>query len=161
TEPVYTSLSNSTNGDFSYGRAPHLHPLEEAPMAAPRWLARFNRRVTNHITGPVAPHLPGFGVVLHSGRTTHRRYRTPVNVLRRPSGFVVALTYGRDSSWVRNVLANGGRELVTRGRTWRLTQPHLVHDERHRFVPAPARLVLSLIHADDFLELSRSDAATN
>ncbi|HVC32388.1 MAG TPA: nitroreductase family deazaflavin-dependent oxidoreductase, partial [Chloroflexota bacterium] len=29
-------------------------------MVLPRWLARFNRRVTNRVTRPVAAYLPGF-----------------------------------------------------------------------------------------------------
>src|SRR5437588_761035 len=112
------------------------------PMPAPHWLARFNKRVTNHLTLPLAWRLPGFGVVVHRGRTTQRPYRTPVNVFRRRGGFVVALTYGADSQWVRNVLAAGGCTLVTCGRIWRLTQPRVIHDPEHRVVPAPVRPVL-------------------
>ena len=55
-------------------------------MPLPRWLARFNRRVTNRLFGPVAPRLPGFGVVVHTGRKTHRPYRTPMNVFRCADG---------------------------------------------------------------------------
>ena len=39
-------------------------------MPAPRWLARFNLQVTNHLLGPLARRLPGWGVVLHIGRKT-------------------------------------------------------------------------------------------
>ena len=55
-------------------------------MAAPQWLARFNKHVTNRITGPLAPNLPGFGVVIHPGRKSQRTYRTPVNVFPRAGG---------------------------------------------------------------------------
>lgn len=126
-------------------------------MPAPRWLARANRRVTNRLLAPLVRHLPGFGVVLHTGRTTGRQYRTPVNVFRRADGFVIALVYGRDSQWVRNVLANGGCALETRGRTWRLTRPHLFHDERRRAVPWLVRLPLGLLRVEDFLELRMDD----
>jgi hypothetical protein len=47
-----------------------------------RHVARFNPRVTNRITRPLARWLPGFGVVEHAGRRSGRRYRTPVNVFR-------------------------------------------------------------------------------
>ncbi|HLZ26758.1 MAG TPA: nitroreductase family deazaflavin-dependent oxidoreductase [Chloroflexota bacterium] len=123
-------------------------------MPAPRWMARFNRQVTNRVTRPLAPYLPGFGVVVHTGRQSGRQYRTPVNVFARRDGFVIALTYGPDSQWVRNVLASGGCTLETRGRRWRLTGPRLVHDERLQAVPPPVRVVLGLLHADDFLDLS-------
>lgn len=123
-------------------------------MAAPRWLARFNRRVTNRITGRVAAHLPGFVVVVHTGRKTHHRYRTPVNVFRRADGYVIALAYGANAQWVRNVLASGRCVLETRGHTWLLTRLRLFHDERRRFVPAPVRLLLSARNVADFLALT-------
>src|SRR5215211_6173089 len=115
-------------------------------MPAPRWLARFNERVTNHITGPVAPRLPFFGVVVHVGRKSGQQYRTPVNVFAAADGFVIALTYGKDSHWVQNVLAAGGCRLETRGRAWRLTNPRLVHDPRHRSVPALVGAVLGVLN---------------
>ena len=89
-------------------------------MPAPRWLARINLHVTNRLLGPLATRLPGMAVVMHLGRKTHRRYRTPVLVFRRGSRLIIALTYGRESQWVRNVLAEGGCELETEGRIIRL-----------------------------------------
>src|SRR5262245_54126937 len=78
--------------------------MEGYVMPAPRWLARFNQRVSNRIIGPVAPRLPGLGVVVHRGRKSHQQYRTPVNVFAADGRVVVALTYGKDSNWVQNVL---------------------------------------------------------
>jgi deazaflavin-dependent oxidoreductase (nitroreductase family) len=125
-------------------------------MPAPRWLARLNQHVTNRITGPVAPRLPGFGVVVHVGRKTHRQHRTPVNVFRADDGFVVALTYGKNSNWVQNVLNAGGCRLETGGRSWRLTNPRLFHDPQHRLVPPPVGVILGLLNVDDFLRLDRA-----
>jgi deazaflavin-dependent oxidoreductase (nitroreductase family) len=123
-------------------------------MPAPRWLARFNRRVTNRFLGRMATRLPGFGVVVHEGRKSGRQYRTPVNVFRRGDGYVIALTYGPGAEWVRNVLASGGCALETRGRTVRLTRPRLFHDEQRRAVPAAVRMVLGLAQVSHFLELA-------
>ena len=130
-------------------------------MPLPRWLARFNRRVTNPLLGPLALRLPGFGVVVHTGRRTHRPYRTPVNVFRRADGYVIALTYGPEAEWVRNVLASGGCTLETRGQTLRLAQPRVFRDERRRSVPLPVRLVLGVVGVADFLELRREDRAAD
>jgi deazaflavin-dependent oxidoreductase (nitroreductase family) len=123
-------------------------------MPLPRWLARFNRHATNRVLGPLAMHLPYFGVVVHTGRKTHRQYRTPVNVFPRPGGYVIVLTYGPGSDWVRNVLAAGGCALETRGRTVRLTRPRLYHDERRRAVPAFVRVVGRLGRVAHFLDLT-------
>lgn len=94
-------------------------------MPLPRWLARANRRVTNRILGPLAANLPGFGIVVHTGRKTGRTYRTPVLAFRRDSRYTVALTYGAGSDWVQNVLARGGCTLESRGRATRLTTPRV------------------------------------
>lgn len=124
-------------------------------MPLPKRLARFNRVVTNRVTYPIARTVPGFGVVLHTGRRSGRTYRTPVNAFRTPAGYVIALTYGADSDWLKNVLAAGGCELLTRGRSVPLAEPRLVHTERPAPVPAVVRVVLRLIDVEDYLELTR------
>ena len=121
-------------------------------MPFPRWLARFNLHVTNRVLGPLASYAPGMAVVVHTGRKSNRRFRTPVLVFRRGDRFVIALTYGRESEWVQNVLAQGGCDLEVMGRTLRLTRPNILHDEHRRCVPAVVGLVLGLIDVSDFLE---------
>jgi deazaflavin-dependent oxidoreductase (nitroreductase family) len=116
-------------------------------------MAWFNRRVTNRITRPLARRLPGFGVVEHVGRRSRHRYRTPVNVFRAGTSYVIALTYGVESDWVKNVLAAGGCDFVTRGHRHRLTAPAIIHDERRRLVPPPVRPVLRLLRVGHFLRL--------
>lgn len=121
-------------------------------MPLPRWLARFNLHVTNPILSPLARNLPGWGIVGHIGRKTHREYHTPVRVFRDGDRFIIALTYGPQSQWVRNVLAQGGCTLETQRRTLRLSNPRLLHDEARRAVPAPIRPILAAINVSDFLE---------
>ncbi|HEX6337618.1 MAG TPA: nitroreductase family deazaflavin-dependent oxidoreductase [Jiangellaceae bacterium] len=130
-------------------------------MPAPRWLARANRVGLNRILRLIAPWAPGFGVVIHRGRRSGRTYRTPVNVFRRKAGFVIALTYGRDSDWVKNVLAAGGCELQTRRRRHELASPRLYRDESRRDMPAPVRLALGAIRVYDFvaLDIARGPAS--
>jgi deazaflavin-dependent oxidoreductase (nitroreductase family) len=125
-------------------------------MPLSRRVARFNKHVTNRVTGPFAGSLPGFAVVTHAGRRSGTTYRTPVNVFRDGNRYVFALTYGPDADWVRNVVAAGGCELRTRGRTVRLVEPELFNDPKRRPVPIPARWILGLIHVDEFLALRRA-----
>jgi deazaflavin-dependent oxidoreductase (nitroreductase family) len=124
--------------------------------ALARTIARFNKHFTNRVTRPLAPHLPTFGVVFHAGRTSGRRYETPVNVFRRGDGFVIALTYGTQSDWVQNVLAARGCELVTRGTRYRLTDPQIEHDDSRRLAPLPTRPILRLLGAADFMRLRQA-----
>jgi deazaflavin-dependent oxidoreductase (nitroreductase family) len=129
-------------------------------MPAPWWLARFNKRLTNHLTSPFATRLPGFGIVVHRGRKSGQLYRTPVNVFARPGVYAMALTYGPDSQWVRNVLASDGCGLITRGHRVDLTNPRLRHDTRRRGLPAPVRFILGLMNVSDFLELDATTTST-
>lgn len=121
-----------------------------------RWVAAFNLRVTNRITGPFADRLPGFGIITHVGRKSGRRYHTPVNVFRMPTGFLVALTYGPEAEWVKNVVAAGGCALRTRGRDYQLSNPVVEHDPARRQFPAVVRTILGIIGANDFLTMSFS-----
>ena len=121
-----------------------------------RWVAAFNLAVTNRITSRFANRLPGFGILTHVGRKSGRVYRTPVNVFRAPEGFLIALTYGRDSEWVKNVLSAGGCQLETRRLVYQLSAPTIVHDPTRRRFPLPVRMILGIIGANDFMQLSTS-----
>ena len=127
-------------------------------MPLPRRLAKFNRVVTNRVLGPLAHYLPGFAVVSHVGRRSGRTYRTPVNLYRRGDGFVIALVYGADSQWVRNVLAAGGAEVETRGRRVRLVGPEVLRDPARSLVPRPVGVALRVVNVDEFMLLERADA---
>lgn len=124
-------------------------------MVIPRSVARFNRVVTNRISALVAGWLPGFGIVEHEGRRSGRVYRTPVNVFGTRDGYVIALTYGPDTDWIKNVLAAGGCALHVRGQRVRLTAPRIVHDADRRSAPPVVRQVLAVLDVTEFLHFVR------
>lgn len=119
-----------------------------------RWLAKINIVLTNRITSLFAGWLPGFGILTHVGRKSGKVYRTPVNVFRASNGFIIALTYSSQSEWVKNVLAAGGCELRTSGKRYQLSSPHVVHDPTRQRFPIPVRMVLRVVGADEYMELS-------
>ena len=127
-------------------------------MPIPRAVGRWNKAGLNRITRHIAPWMPGFGVVIHSGRRSGRCYRTPVNVFPAADGYVFALTYGPDTDWVKNVLAAGGCELQTRGRTIRLTSPRIYRDEDRRGIRPVEREVLRALNVADFLSAKPAPA---
>lgn len=129
-------------------------------MPIPRTVRRWNKVGLNRVTKRIAPWMPGFGVVVHRGRRSGRRYQTPVNVFPAEDGYVFALTYGPDTDWVKNVLAAGGCELQTRGHAIRLVSPHLFHDESRRGIRPVERQVLRIIGVADFLSLKTAPAAS-
>jgi deazaflavin-dependent oxidoreductase (nitroreductase family) len=130
-------------------------------MPLPKRLARFNRVVTNPIVRHVAGRLPGFAIVTHRGRRSGRVYRTPVNVFHSGERYVLALTYGRDSQWVRNVLAAGEADVETRGERVHLVDPKVIHDPSRALVPAPVRPILHAVNVSDFMVLRRRERQPN
>jgi deazaflavin-dependent oxidoreductase (nitroreductase family) len=129
--------------------------LRHAPSVGTRLrvLAPLTTHVFNPVTGLVAGRLPGFGVLTHTGRSSGRRYRTPLLVLQRGDDYVIALWYGADSHWVKNVLAAGSCELETRGRSVRLAEPRLSTDPARRVLPLPLRWAGAVVGVTDFLRL--------
>ena len=71
--------------------------------------------MTNRLTARLATRLPGCGVIVHTGRKTHRPYHTSINIFQRAGKYIVALTYGPEADWVRNVLASGRCTVETHG----------------------------------------------
>ncbi len=120
-------------------------------MPIPRAIGRLNRVGLNRLTRHLAPHLPGFGLIEHRGRRSGRTYTTPINVFRTDSGYLVALTYGHDTDWLRNLRAAGEGVVVSRGRRVRVTDPHLHRDRAMPGIPPVPRLILRLLGVDEFL----------
>jgi deazaflavin-dependent oxidoreductase (nitroreductase family) len=91
----------------------------------PRVVARVNRRVTNPIQMRWAPYLPPWAVIEHVGRRSGRQYATPVIATVDHSTLYVAVLYGEESDWVKNVLSAAGGTVRRAGRRFRLTDPEV------------------------------------
>jgi deazaflavin-dependent oxidoreductase (nitroreductase family) len=98
-------------------------------MKASRRLARFNKAVTNRVQGVYAWIVPPWAVILHRGRRSGRAYRTPVLAFRQDRTVIVALLYGEESDWLRNLRGAGGGLIVRAGRTYELDGPRVVETD--------------------------------
>jgi deazaflavin-dependent oxidoreductase (nitroreductase family) len=94
-------------------------------MKLSRGAARFNRLVTNRIQGLYAWLLPPWAVILHRGRRSGRHYRTPLFAFRRDRTLIIALLYGQESDWLRNLRAGGG-QVIRAGRTFIVRPPEVI-----------------------------------
>src|SRR3954454_13974329 len=92
-------------------------------MPIPMWVTRVNRRVTNPLMGLFSDHVPPLATLHHVGRRSGRRFRTPILAFTTARGVVVALTYGPDVQWLRNIDAGGEARLVRRGQVLVLADP--------------------------------------
>jgi deazaflavin-dependent oxidoreductase (nitroreductase family) len=117
----------------------------------------FMRRFTTHLLNPGTllffGRLPGCGILTHIGRTSGRRYRVPIFVLRRRDDYVFALTYGSESHWVKNILAEGGSDMRVRGRDLRLVEPEVFVDKTRRLMPLLYRLAGRAVLVTEFLSM--------
>lgn len=88
---------------------------------------RFNRAVFNPQQMKTAG-TPGAyaSVIRHAGRTSGRIYETPVGAVPTDDGFVIALPYGTQADWLKNVLAAGSATVVNEGCTYDVAQPEIV-----------------------------------
>lgn len=123
-------------------------------------LRRFNRNITTPLllrAADLNPSLPSPAIVGHVGRTSGRAYRTPVTAAPVADGFVIALPYGREVDWCRNLVAAGGGTLRHHGATVRVTDPvYLDRAEALAAVDGPLREVWSRLGLTDYLRLTRA-----
>jgi deazaflavin-dependent oxidoreductase (nitroreductase family) len=123
----------------------------------PRAIARLNRRVTNRLMSPLAGRVPPIVTVVHEGRESGRTYRTPVWAFRTGDGWVMALTYGPDTEWAKNVQASGRCTVEAPGGTIHVTEvQRLRGDEGRRLMPAPLRPAMRVMGVTDYLKVTSS-----
>jgi deazaflavin-dependent oxidoreductase (nitroreductase family) len=125
-------------------------------MKLSRRVARFNATVNNRLQGTYAWLTPPWAVIRHRGRRSGRTYRTPVLAFRRGSTLIIALLYGEESDWLRNLQAGGG-QVVRGGRMFAIADAPRVVDTAAAVelskLPAPARAYCRLADKQVLLEI--------
>ena len=91
-------------------------------MPLPRWLAHINKRVFN----PVEVRRGARPVLIHTGRSSRKTYRTPLDAHALPDGYLFIPLYGPRTDWVKNVLAAQAARLSIDGHEIELQSPRLV-----------------------------------
>lgn len=124
-------------------------------MPLPRWVTRTNKHVLNPVMLRVATGIGPMAVVRHTGRRTGRERRTPVFAFAYRDGaqvrIVLALTYGPDVDWVRNVEAAGSFVLERRGEEYAVDDLRRVTGEDGlRLLPGWVAAVLRRTDVDEF-----------
>jgi len=128
---------------------------EAKPPTPPlAFIKPFTTRVFNRFSRHFAGWLPGFGIIEHTGRKSGTAYRTPMNVFRDGSEWIFALTYGSDVQWLKNVIAAGECQLVTRRKRIELVNPRVFVDPKRRVMPFPVRQFLGLMRVTEFVRMS-------
>ena len=97
-------------------------------MPLPRWLAQLNKRTFNkmEIKRGNRP------VLSHVGRSSGKAYETPLDAHAVEGGYIFIANYGRDSDWVKNILAAGTAALRVDGDEVALVSPRMVPKDEAR-----------------------------
>jgi len=122
---------------------------------------RFNRAFMNPHQMKTAG-TPGAyaSVIRHVGRKTGRSYGTPMEAFATDDGFVIALPYGPDTDWIKNVLAKGSATIVNEGDTWLIDQPRIVPTAiAAPYLPAKEQRGLRRFAVDQCLQVRRAAPA--
>ena len=106
---------------------PDLMPTTGPPSRLAR-VTRALARATAPLSRPLAGHrlFPLYALIRHRGRRSGRDYTIPVAVRATPDAFVIALPWGAETQWVRNVIAAGGCALRWRGEEHTAVDPTII-----------------------------------
>lgn len=123
-------------------------------MPAPLSLTPYVKRFAN----PVLVNLAGRGWFVeleHVGRRSGTAHRTPLLAFRQDDTMTVALTYGPDVQWLKNLRAAAGGRMHWRDKMLYLGAPRdLATEDGIARMPQPVRAVLEVTAlATDFVEL--------
>ena len=123
-------------------------------MPAPLSITPYVKRFAN----PVLVNLAGRGWFVeleHIGRKSGTAHRTPLLAFRHDDTMTIALTYGPDVQWLKNLRAAGGGRMHWRGKMLLLGPPHdLATEDGIARMPQPIRSVLDVTGlATEFVEL--------
>jgi deazaflavin-dependent oxidoreductase (nitroreductase family) len=123
-------------------------------------IRRFNRSMTNPRVMRTAGSAGDRNAVIeHVGRKSGRVYSTPVTVAPSNTGFVIALPYGTQADWLRNVLAAGRATVVTDGERIAVGAPQIVATAQVADVLGAGSLrTLRLFGVNECLQLERESA---
>jgi deazaflavin-dependent oxidoreductase (nitroreductase family) len=106
-------------------------------------IRHFNKYVTNRLLRRFTSLSHGpFAIIGHVGRRSGKPYETVIWVWKKREGFVIALTYGPEVDWYRNMLAAGGGTVFWHRRFYTVGKPELIDAETAlQAFPAPFRLI--------------------
>ena len=125
-------------------------------MPLPRWLARINKRVFN----PREVRRGARPVLIHTGRSSGKTYRTPLDAHRLPDGYLFIPLYGPRTDWVKNVLAAQAARLSIDGHEIELQSPRLVKKKViWPMVPPNKKSYPGITDESELLQMTSADKA--
>ena len=99
--------------------------------------------------------IPLWGVVHYRGRKTGRELSTPVQIRATDDAFVIALPWGSDTQWVKNVCAAGAATVTWGGSDHAVDSPEVLTLDQATAFSNWQRGILGVLRIREFLRLRR------
>ncbi len=125
------------------------------------------RAINKRYVNPLMMKIAGRGtfpqaIIHHVGRKSGRTYSTPITVTPIEHGFVVALPYGTDVDWCRNVLSAGKSTVQWHDATYNVVAPEIVPtDTVICAFPPFQRAIFRILKMESVLKLQLSTASAD
>lgn len=120
-----------------------------------RYIAKnvINRLTIRHAGTASSP----FAILRHVGRRSSKAFETPIMVAKLGEDFVLALTYGPQVDWYRNLQANGKGTLIWHGKAYSIKQVEpLDRSIGLRVHHLHEQVILRILHVQHFLRVKVS-----
>ena len=119
-------------------------------------LRTFVKHVINPIMRNAARSAHGpFALLRHVGRRSGKKYEIPIMVWRMKDGFMIVLTYGRNTDWLRNLQAAEQGSLRWHKREYVFKRPELIDAKTAEpALPSFIRFVLRLRGQHEYVKLA-------
>jgi len=118
------------------------------------------QRVVNRVMARMAGSRYWYTALLrHTGRRSGKSYATPLMAMRSSDSFLVALPYGTNVDWLRNVQVVGRATLQLRGQMYVVTDPVIV--DRAMALPhlsTPMRNTMRWFDVKNYVKLKQTQA---
>ena len=99
-------------------------------------------------------------MVEHIGRKSGTKRQTPIMAFPQAGGFIVALTYGSNADWVKNVTTANRCALTYKKKHYRLDSPEIFSADPSTLpLPSYVKVILKANRVHEFLRLSTEAAA--
>ncbi len=131
-------------------------------------MPRNNKRLrtfVKHFVNPLLRHLAHssrgpFALLRHVGRRSGKTYEIPIMVWPIPDGFVIALTYGPDVDWLRNLQVAGQGSLRWHKQEYVFQKPEPIDAQTALLaLPPLIQRILRLRGAHEFVKLPSQPVA--
>ncbi len=130
---------------------------EKREVKFPNRIRIFNKRYLNQLTGKIARSSRGpFCIIGHVGRRSGKTYETPIIAIPTTDGFVVALTYGPEVDWYRNISAAGRCKILWHRREYAIgkIEPMEIQAALPHF-PWLESMILRLLGTQHFIRMTK------